>query len=140
MSEDSGSGAAKEILVRGRRLLSGPTPGVTNKFVITEAEAWFLPLEKGEVAPPTLAEMLLAIFGEALEDEEFVDDADARLEDGRLLLGYMREGGAIEIHSLLDAPDPAARARIREVFGREFGMVGDDPVGEDARPGPEGKR
>jgi hypothetical protein len=140
VSEDSGSGAAKEILVRGRRLLSGPTPGVTNKFVVTEDEAWFLPLEKGEATPPPLAEMLLAIFGEALEDEEFVDDADARLEDGSLLLGYMREGGAIEIHSLLDAPDPAARARIREVFGREFGMVGDDPVGEDARPGPEGKR
>ncbi len=140
MSEDFGNGAMREILVRGRRLSGGPKPGVTNKFVITEAEAWFLPLVEGEAAPPPLAEMLLAIFGEALEDEEFVDDADARLEDGRLLLGYMREAGAIEIHSLLDAPGPAARARIREVFGREFGMVGDDPTGEDAHPGPEGER
>ncbi len=139
MSEDFGSGAAREILVRGRGLLNGPTPGVTNKFVVTEAEAWFLPLEDNTQAP-TLYEMLVAIFGEALEDEKFVDDADARLEDGRLLLGYMRESGAIEIHSLLDAPGPAARARIREVFGREFGMVGDDPVDEDAHPGPEGER
>lgn len=140
MSEDFGNGAAREILVRGRRLLSGPTPGVANKFFVTEAEAWFLPLEEGEATPPPLAEMLLAVLDGDLEDEGFVDDADARLEDGRLLLGYVREGGAIEIHSLVTAPGPAARARIREVFGREFGMVGDGPVGEDAHPDPKGER
>ncbi len=139
MSEDFGSGAAREILVRGRGLLNGPTPGVTNKFVVTEAEAWFLPLEDNTQAP-TLYEMLVAIFGEALEDEEFSDELDAQLEDGRLLLGYVRESGEVEIHSLLDAPGPAARARIRDVFGREFGMVGDDPADEDARLGPEGER
>ncbi len=113
---------------------------MTSKFVVTEAEAWFLPLEEGEATPTPLAEMLLAVLDGDLEDEEFVDDADARLEDGRLLLGYVRESGEVEIHSLLDAPGPAARARIRDVFGREFGMVGDDPADEDARPGPEGER
>ncbi|MDP9439216.1 MAG: hypothetical protein M3P49_10795 [Actinomycetota bacterium] len=125
--------------VGGLRLHKEPVVGGQNKFVITEDEAWFLPFEDNTQAP-RLYEMLMAIFGEALDDEEFSDELDARLEDGSLLLGYVREGGAIEIHSLLDAPGPAAHARIREVFGREFGMVGDDPADEGVRLGPEGER
>ena len=139
MSENFGNEAAREIVVRGRRLLTGPTAGVTNKFVITEAEAWFLPFEDNTQAP-RLCEMLVAVLGKAFDNEEFSDELDARLEDGRLLLGYVRESGEVEIHSLVSAPGPAARARIREVFGREFGSVGDDPAGEDAHPGPEGER
>ncbi len=140
MSEDFGNEAAREVLVRGRRLLSGPTPGVTNKFVITEAEAWFLPLEEGEATPPTLAEMLLAVLDGDLEDDGFVEEVDARLEDGRLLLGYVRESGEVEIHSLVGAPNSAMRARIRDVFGCEVGTIGNEPAGEEEHPGPEGER
>ncbi len=140
MSEDFGNGAAREVLVRGRKLLSGPTPGVTNKFVITEAEAWFLPLGEGEATPPTLAEMLLAVLDGDLEDDGFVEEVDARLEDGRLLLGYMRETGEVEIHSLVAAPNPAARARIRDVFGPEVGRIGDDPAGKDVHLDAESDR
>ncbi len=129
----------KERWIEGQRLRREPIAGRHNKFVINEDGAWFLPFEEGEVVP-TFAELLLAIFGEKLEDEGFVEDADARLEDGRLLLGYLRESGEVEIHSLLAAPSPAVRAKLREVLGSEVGRIGDDPADGGARPSAEGER
>lgn len=133
-------GSAREILVQGRKLLSSPAPGATNKFVITEAEAWFLPLEEGETAPPALAEVLLAVFGGELGNEDFVEELDARLEDGRILLGYVLKGGKVEVHCFVSTPNPATHARLREVLGREVEEIGDDPIGGSARPDAEGMR
>lgn len=133
-------GSAREILVQGRRLLSSPAPRVTNKFVITESEAWFLPLEEGEAAPPPLAKMLRAVFGDQFDDEDFVEELDAQLEDGRMLLGYVQKGGKVKVHPLMDAPSPSVRARLREVFGREVEEIGDDPAGGSAHPGAEGEQ
>jgi len=123
------TGSTREILVRGRRLLGSPVPGVTNKFVITEAEAWFLLLEEGETAPPPLAEVVQVVLGENFHDE----DLDAKVDDGRVMLGYVREGGEVEVHTLLDEPSPAVRAKLREVFGREVEGMESDPAGGDAR-------
>lgn len=95
---------------------SEPDRNTVNKFVVTEREAWFLPVE-GEDMVPTLAEMLGAIFGEKLNNGEFAARADEMLGDGRLLLWYMRESGEVEIHSPLFVPHPSALRRLKEVFG-----------------------
>lgn len=119
------------------RLQEAPIPCRENKFVITDTEVWFLPLEEGETDPPLLAEVLLAVFGDQLDDEAFVEELDARLEDGRMLLGYVLKCGSVEVHSLVDDPSPAVRARLRELFGREVEGIEDAPTGGSARPGAE---
>lgn len=93
---------------------SEPKRNATNKFVITESGAWFVPVEEGV---PSLAEMLREIFGESLDAGEFAAKLDEKLEDGRVILGYVRKSGEVEIHSPLFVPHPKALRRLKEVFG-----------------------
>lgn len=95
---------------------SEPDRNSASKFVVTEREAWFIPVE-GNGRKPTLAEMLRAIFGGKLDDAEFIARADGLLDDGRMILGYQRKGGEVEIHSPLFVPYPSALRRLKEVFG-----------------------
>lgn len=115
-----------------------PERGAINKFVVTEKEAWFLPVEddKGE---PALAEMIRAVFGEKLDDEGFVTLADEMLNDGRILLGYTRESGEVEIHSPLFVPYPSALRRLKEVYGdvKVVGMGWTASTGDKRRRGGE---
>ncbi len=78
-----------------------------------------MPFEDNTSAPP-LVEILVQVLRIDLADEE----VDARLEDGRILLGYYasREGRDISVHSLPeshDVPVPV-RKRLKEVFGTEL--------------------
>jgi hypothetical protein len=95
---------------------SEPDRNSASKFVVTEREAWFVSVE-GDGKTPTLAEMLRAIFGGKINDGEFVTRADGMLDDGRMILGYQRKGGKVEIHSPLFVPYPSALRRLKEVFG-----------------------
>ncbi len=105
-----------EKSVGGHVMREEPERGAINKFVVTEREAWFLPVED-DGRKPTLAEMLRSIFGDKLDDEGFIERADAMLEDGRMILGYVRKSGEVEIHSPLFVPYPSALRRLKEVFG-----------------------
>lgn len=74
-----------------------------------------------------------------LDDEEFIERADTMLEDGRMILGYVRKSGEIEIHSPLFVPYPSALRRLKEVFGdvKVVGMGWTASTGEKRRPGGE---
>ncbi|MGH3088332.1 MAG: hypothetical protein ACRDSJ_13545 [Rubrobacteraceae bacterium] len=127
-----------EKSVGGHVMHEVPERGAINKFVVTEKEAWFLPVEddKGE---PALAEMIRAVFGEKLDDEGFVTLADEMLNDGRILLGYTRESGEVEIHSPLFVPYPSALRRLKEVYGdvKVVGMGWTASTGDKRRRGGE---
>lgn len=115
-----------------------PERGAINKFVATEREAWFVSVED-DGRKPALAEMLRAIFGDKLDDEGFIERADTMLEDGRMILGYVRKSGEVEIHSPLFVPYPSALRRLKEVFGdvKVVGMGWTASTGEKRRPGGE---
>lgn len=105
-----------ELCRRGLR--EGSASG-DEKFVITESEAWFFPLKESETDVPMLHEILLAITGLDAEDDAHMEDADAKLEDERWLLGYKHADGQVEIHTTADLQSPVVRARLREVFGHD---------------------
>lgn len=115
-----------------------PERGAISKFVATERGAWFLTVEE-DGKNPTLADMLRGIFGGKLDDGEFVARADEMLDDGRILLGYVRKSGEVEIHSPLFVPYPSALRRLKEVFGdvRVVGMGWTVSTGEERRHGGE---
>jgi hypothetical protein len=115
-----------------------PDRSMTNKFVVTERGTWFLPVKEDD-ENPALVEMLRAIFGEKLDDGKFVPQADSMLEDGRILLGYVRKSGEVEIHSPLFVPYPSALRRLKEVFGdvRVVGMGWTASTGEKRKRGGE---
>lgn len=106
------------------RLQEVPIPGRQNKFVITENEVWFLPIEDN-VSATLLAEILVQVLRIDLSDEEAVAEVDAKLEDGRILLGYVsREGRGIFAHSLPGSHNVSARRRLKEIFGTELSDAG----------------
>ncbi len=110
---------AKELRVRGLRLHEEPVAGRHNKFVITEEGAWFLPFEDHANTPP-LAEIIVGVLRIDPSDEEVVAEVDARLQDGRVRLGYVSgEGRNISVHSLPDSHD-VVRRKLTEVFGTKF--------------------
>lgn len=113
-----------------------PERNAPNKFVVAEREAWFMPVEEGV---PSLAEMLRAIFGKKLDDGAFAAKLDEKLEDGRVILGYVRVYGEVEVHSPLFAPQPRALRRLKEVFGdvRVEGMGWTASTGEKRKRGGE---
>ena len=111
----SGRGPKFEEL-RRHGLREGSGPGA-EKFVIVESEAWFFPLKEGDAETPMLYEMLLAVTGLDARNDDLVNYADTRLEDGRWLLGYKRADGQVEIHTLADPQSSVVQARLREVFG-----------------------
>ena len=116
-----GDKLAEEHLISMHRLHEVPLPGKENKFVITETEAWFVPFEDNSSAP-LLAEILVLVLHIDLADEEAVAEVGAKLEDGRILLGYISgEGRDISVHLLPGSHDVAVRSRLREVFGANLG-------------------
>ncbi len=100
----------REIWVNGTKLRTKPVEDHDNKFVITEDEAYFVPL----VDAPQFVEILSAIFD--LDDPSVFKDVEERLSDGRIILGrYSRE---IFIDSPLE-PNEYVQKRLKEVFGEE---------------------
>lgn len=96
-------------------------PGRKNKFVITGDEAWFLAFEDGS-SVPSLVEILVRVLGVDLADEGVVSGVDAKLEDGRILLGYVSEDGKdVSVHSLPERQGLPVRRRLTEVFGTKIG-------------------
>src|SRR5215213_8949307 len=105
----------RERSIGEHRLHEHPVPGRKNKFVITEGEAWFLPFEDN-TSVPSLGEILAEVLGIDLSDEEAVAEADAKLEDGRVLLGYVSaDGRDVSVHSLPDPQNMTVRRRLAEV-------------------------
>lgn len=114
--------------VRGRRLFKEPAPGKRNKFVITEDEAWFLPIEDNAIAP-RLIELLTAVVGDDRPDEETVEALDRKLEDGLILMGYASERAReVSIHSpTRNLDNESVRKRLDGVFGKGSWNVADVP-------------
>ncbi len=95
-------------------------PGRKDKFVITDDEAWFLAFEDDLSVSP-LVEILVRVFGIDLADEGVVSEVDAKLEDGRILLGYISEDGKdISVHSLPASHNVSVRRRLKEIFGTKL--------------------
>ncbi len=109
----------KELRVRGLRLHEEPIADRHNKFVINEEGDWFLPFEDHANTPP-LAEILIGVLRIDPSDEEGVAEVDARLQDERVLLGYVSgEVRNISVHSLPDSHD-VVRRRLMEVVGTKL--------------------
>ncbi len=109
-----------EQMVGGHKLREVPFPGRKTKFMITDDEAWFLAFEDDASVPP-LVEILVRVLGIDLADEGVVSEVDAKLEDGRILLGYVSEDGKdVFVRSLPDPHDVPVRRRLAEAFGTRF--------------------
>lgn len=104
----------REIWVNGRRLQTKPVEDHDNKFVITEDEAYFVPL----VDSPQFVEILAAIFD--LDDPSVFKDVEERLSEGKIILG--RYSSKIFIDNPLE-PNEYVQKRIKEVFGAEAEWV-----------------
>lgn len=109
-----------EHAINGHKLYRAPLAGRENKFVITENEAWFLAYEDNANAP-RLSEILAWMLRINLSDGEAVAEVDTKLEDGRILLGYVsREGNEVSVHLPPDSRDASVYRRLEEVFGTGF--------------------
>jgi hypothetical protein len=94
------------------RLYDRPVEGQTNKFVITEDAAYFVPCQNNS---PAMVEILREAFD--LDDPRVHRDVDGRLFGGRIVLGYF-EPATKEV--VIQTPLEASRyveKRIEEVFG-----------------------
>ncbi len=110
-----------EQTVGEHELREVPLPGRENKFVIKDDEAWFLAFEDDASVPP-LVEILVRVLDIDLADEGVVSEVDAKLEDGRILLGYVSEDGKdVSVRSLPERHDLPVRKRLTEVFGTKIG-------------------
>ncbi len=110
-----------ERTVGGHNLREVPFPGRKTKFMITDDEAWFLAFEDDASVPP-LVEILVRVLDIDLADEGVVSEVDAKLEDGRILLGYVSEDGKdVSVRSLPERHDLPVRKRLTEVFGTKIG-------------------
>ncbi|WP_119066696.1 hypothetical protein [Rubrobacter indicoceani] len=110
-----------------------------SKFVITGAETWFVGLDGVEgVEAPSLIEMLVAAAGVDISDRAEVEAFDGKLENGKVLLGYVSDR-VVEIHSPAAAPFPYVLRRVKDIFGnvRVMGPGWTMDTGEDR---PENER
>lgn len=101
----------REIWVNGTKLESKPLDDHDNKFVITEDEAYFVPL----VDAPQFVEILSEIFD--LDDPSVFKDVEERLSEGRIILGRYSSKKILVDNPL--EPNEYVQKRIREVFGEE---------------------
>jgi hypothetical protein len=76
-------------------LYDHPVRGQKNKFVVSEEEAYFFPVEVGEDVP-SFVDILGEIFD--LEDPEVVKMLDEKFNSGKLILGYLEADGELDTH------------------------------------------
>ncbi len=80
-----------------------------------------VPTVRGQRDCASLWRVLVRVLRIDLADEEFVAEVNAKLEHGRILVGYVsREGRDISVHSPPDSHDVPVRRRLTEVFGTKL--------------------
>ncbi len=89
-----------------------PVSGQKNKFVVTEEDAYFVPVASGEDAP-RFVDILAEVFD--LEDPEVVKALDEEDDNGKLILGYWEEDGGLDIHVPLEQSEYVNK-RLQEVL------------------------
>jgi hypothetical protein len=98
------------------RIYKQPVEGYQNKFIITEAESYFVPYE-GKSDAPRIIEILGGIFD--LEDATVHEEVDNKLLEGRMILGYYDPSSKeMDIHTPLETSDYIEK-RLKEVFGED---------------------
>lgn len=99
-----------------------PVQGQKNKFVVTEEEAYFSPVASGEDAP-SFVDILAEAFD--LRDPEVVKRLDDKFDSGKLILGYLKADGGLDIHVPLEQSEYVNK-RLQEVFDDERVAVSQD--------------
>jgi hypothetical protein len=89
-----------------------PVSGQKNKFVVTEEEVYFFPVAHGDV--PRFVDILAEIFD--LGNPEVEKALDEVLDSGKLILGYLKADGELDIHVPLEQSEYVEK-RLEEVFG-----------------------
>lgn len=97
-------------------LQNHPVPGQKNKFVVTEEEAYFLPVLPDEDVP-SFADILAEVFD--LEDLEVMKALEEKDDNGTLILGYLEADGGLDIHVPLEQNEYVEK-RSQEVFEAEI--------------------
>ena len=95
-----------------------PVRGQKNKFVVSEEEAYFLPVASDK-AVPSFVNILAEIFD--LEDPEVVKVLDKSFDGGKLILGYLEADGELDIHTPSECSEYVNK-RLQEVFDAELRM------------------
>ncbi len=96
-------------------LYDHPVPGQKNKLVVTEEEAYFFPVASGEDGP-SFADILAEVFD--LEDPEVVKALDEKVDSGKLVFGYLKADGGLDIHVPSERSEYVEK-RLKEVFEAE---------------------
>ena len=98
------------------RIYKQPVEGYQNKFIITEAESYFVPyIDKDEA--PRMIEILGEIFD--LDDPKVHEEVDDKLPEGRIILGYYDPSNKeMDIHTPLDTSEHVKK-RLKEVYGSD---------------------
>ncbi len=94
------------------KLQDRPVSGQSNKFVVTEEEVYFFPIAHGDA--PRFVDILAGAFD--LDDSEVVKRLDEKFDSGKLILGYLKAGGELDIHVPLEQSEYVEK-RLNEVFG-----------------------
>ena len=98
------------------RIYKQPVEDYENKFIITEAESYFVPFVNKSEAP-RMIEILREIFD--LDDPKVHDEVDDKLLEGRIILGYYDPSNKeIAIHTPLDTSEYVEK-RLKEVFSSD---------------------
>ena len=71
-----------------------PVSGQKNKFVVTEEEAYFLPVLPDDA--PRFVDILVEVFD--LDNPEAVKVLDEKFDSGKLILGYLEADGELDLH------------------------------------------
>lgn len=96
------------------KIYDQPIDGYTNRFVITEDRAYFVPYSSKADAPQMI-DLLGEIFD--LDDPEVYREVDGKLFGGKIILGtYDPSNKEIIIHTPLEGSEYVEK-RIKEVFG-----------------------
>ncbi len=99
-------------------LYDHPVPGQKNKLVVTEVEEYFVPCASDEDVP-SFSDILAEVFD--LEDPEVVKALDEKADSGKLILGYLKADGELDIHVPLEQNEYVEK-RLQEVFEAEIGI------------------
>ena len=90
-----------------------PVSGQKNKFVVTEGEAYFLPVASDEDVA-SFADILAKAFD--LGNPEVEKMLDKMFDSGTLILGYLEANGGLDIHVPLEQSEYVNK-RLQEVLG-----------------------